>query len=238
MNLGTQGAPSIAAPSRWVGPPPPSASPTRTRPQGSFAARTFGNTLHAFLQSLADRIASGEHPADLRANLESWSPRIAALLRSSGLPPAEIPALTQSTSARPHPHPRRSARPVDSSIPPRCRNRTSPHRPHTSDNDPTPQTIRLDRTFLAGPTPLAPGETHRWIIDYKTATHAEQGIEAFLERERQTYAPQLETYAARLASPPATTRLALYYPLLSRLLWWTPSPSCAPPSPLVSSVAV
>ncbi len=49
-----------------------------------------------------------------------------------------------------------------------------------------------------------------WLVDYKTSRHEGAGVEAFLDRERDRYAPQLRTYAAlRTAS-----RQGLYFPLL------------------------
>ena len=36
----------------------------------------------------------------------------------------------------------------------------------------------------------------RWIVDYKTSSHEGAGLEEFLDRERERYAPQLERYAA------------------------------------------
>jgi len=85
--------------------------------------------------------------------------------------------------------------------------------------------IRLDRIFRAGPEPLAPGSDHLWIVDYKTTTHGPEGLDAFLAEERARYAPQLEAYATVLAQTEGepAIRLALYYPMLSKLIWW-PAP--------------
>ena len=84
--------------------------------------------------------------------------------------------------------------------------------------------IRIDRTFHAGPEPLVFGTDYLWIVDYKTTTHGTEGLDVFLRHEREKYAPQLEAYAAvlqRTKGEPAI-RLALYYPLLSKLIWWEP----------------
>ena len=63
-----------------------------------------------------------------------------------------------------------------------------------------------------------------WIIDYKTSSHSAEGLEAFLTEQRETYAPQLEGYARILAPAQGKTladvRLALYFPMLARLIWW------------------
>ena len=63
-----------------------------------------------------------------------------------------------------------------------------------------PRTLRIDRSFFAGPEPLLPepfpdDESCLWIIDYKTATHGPSGIEQFLDAEKLQYTAQLESYA-------------------------------------------
>ncbi|MBV8030788.1 MAG: hypothetical protein JO035_04705, partial [Betaproteobacteria bacterium] len=50
----------------------------------------------------------------------------------------------------------------------------------------------------------------RWIVDYKTSRHEGAGVEAFLDRELERYARQLEDYA----SASLGARTALYFPLL------------------------
>lgn len=52
----------------------------------------------------------------------------------------------------------------------------------------------------------------RWVIDYKTSQHEGAGREAFLDRERERYAPQMARYAG--AWPGGSARLALYFPLV------------------------
>jgi ATP-dependent exoDNAse (exonuclease V) beta subunit len=68
-----------------------------SRPEGSFAARSFGNVVHAALESLATRIATGQSPDELLAELPAWLPRIAALLRADGLPHATVNRLARET---------------------------------------------------------------------------------------------------------------------------------------------
>jgi hypothetical protein len=80
-------------------------------------------------------------------------------------------------------------------------------------------TIRLDRTFHAGPAPLVNGEEYLWIVDYKTTSHGTGKLEAFLDAERKKHAPQLDAYARKLTSE-KPIRLALYYPMLPQLIWW------------------
>ena len=100
-------------------------------------------------------------------------------------------------------------------------------RPHANDateqatiswTEDTPRMIRVDRMFLAGSKPHAAGEEYLWIVDYKTATHGGSDLDAFLEEQRQRYAPQLEAYAKELSAG-KPVRMALYFPALPRLIW-------------------
>jgi len=77
------------------------------------------------------------------------------------------------------------------------------------DGRPTP--LVLDRTFVA--------DGVRWIVDYKTSSHAGGDLEAFLESEKARYRPQLARYRAALAlTETRPIRTALYFPLLDRLV--------------------
>ncbi len=190
--------------------------PSFPRPEGSFSARVFGNTLHTFLELLATRLTANATPSQLLAELPTWQPRIAAILRASGLSPAEITAHTTSV-----------LRGLTQTLTdPNGQWLLSPNAESASESSFTAlgdrlTTLRLDRTFLAGPTPLSTGTTHRWIVDYKTADHGAGDLDVFLARERAKYAPQLETYARELASQiQQPIQLALYYPMLPHLIWW------------------
>jgi ATP-dependent exoDNAse (exonuclease V) beta subunit len=196
----------------WVRQPQLSTQTTYTRPEGSFEARILGNTTHTFLELLTQRAATGQPFESLQSDLKTWPTRIQTLLRAAGLAPEFIPTATSTilrsltrTLEDPHgrwlltPHPEAS---TETSI------------------STTTETIRLDRTFLAGPEPLTTGTTHLWIVDYKTGSHAAEGLEAFLAQQKSLYAPQLETYATHLAQLGLPVRLALYYPTLPALLWW------------------
>ncbi len=66
----------------------------------------------------------------------------------------------------------------------------------------------------------------RWIIDYKTSSHQGADIDAFLDREKTRYAPQLERYA-RLFPGKDTIHLGLYFPLLKGWREWL---ATAPPT--------
>jgi ATP-dependent helicase/nuclease subunit A len=65
----------------------------------------------------------------------------------------------------------------------------------------------IDRSFVA--------EGCRWVVDFKTSTHAGAGLEQFLESEIERYRPQLGLYRT-LASRagPEPVRAALYFPWL------------------------
>ncbi len=69
-------------------------------------------------------------------------------------------------------------------------------------------TLVIDRMFFENGT--------RWIVDYKTSSHEGAGVEAFLERERDRYSPQLARYAAVLGR----ARLGLYFPMLRGWREW------------------
>jgi ATP-dependent exoDNAse (exonuclease V) beta subunit len=76
--------------------------------------------------------------------------------------------------------------------------------------------VALDRTFV---------DEHgaRWIVDYKTGGHEGGDIDAFLDRERDRYRPQLERYAAIMRALDARPlRLGLYFPLLNGWREWAP----------------
>ncbi len=205
-----------------------------SRPEGSFAARSFGNVVHAALESCATRIATGHSPAALLAELPTWPPRLAALLRADGLPHATVNRLALEAQATLE----NTLRDPDGLwllAPNACASSelalTAWPTPQTANGQAAihPISIRIDRIFRAGADPRAPGEDVLWIVDYKTSTpHSSASLDDFLAHQRATYAPQLETYArilTQLPHPPdlpapKKVRLALYYPALPRLDWW------------------
>ena len=212
-----------------------------SRPEGSLAARSFGNVVHAALETIADRIAAGSSHGALLAEIPSWLPRLAALLRADGLAHATVNRLAreartalEDTLRDPDglwllaPH---AAAASEFAL-------TAWPESHNADGQPAirPTSIRIDRIFCAGSEPHTPGEDFLWIVDYKTsAPHSSASLEDFLVHQRAAYAPQLETYArilTQLPHPPdrpapKEVRLALYYPTLPRLLWW---PLANPPA--------
>ena len=195
------------------------AAPHFERSAGSVAARAFGNAVHAFLERITQQLAAGTSAPNILAALPSWTLRIAALLRSDGLPPAMVERLTQ-----------RVLYALDATLKdPQGLWLLSPHEGAATEYALIAWTeqrtaIRIDRIFREGPEPLSTGGSHLWVVDYKTTTHGPESLDAFLREEREKYAPQLDSYAAVLQqteSEPAI-RLALYYPMLSKLIWWKP----------------
>ncbi len=188
------------------------------RPEGSFRARVFGRTLHALLERAAARIAAGSSVPALTEELPAWPARVTAVLRAGGLAGRDLDALTpqvmrgvEKTLASAEgrwllmPHPQAAS---EASL-------------AAWDEDAGTQShLRLDRTFLAGAAPLEAGADYLWIVDYKTSTHAEAGLDAWLAQQQELYREQLESYARAVAAPEQPLRLALYFPLLSRLRWW------------------
>jgi hypothetical protein len=199
-----------------------------SRPEGSFAARSLGNAVHACLEILAARLRDGSQPSAIVAELPSWMPRIAAILRADGLPRATVDRLTRDTRAALE----NALRDPDGLwlLAPHSRSDSEysltawfdAHDPATQPNGPA--SVRIDRIFHAGPRPGAPGDDFLWIVDYKTADHSAAGINDFLAAQRAAYGPQLETYARILAparaKSPEQVRLALYFPAIPRLDWW------------------
>ena len=68
--------------------------------------------------------------------------------------------------------------------------------------------VRIDRTFIAG-------EGVRWIIDFKTSSHEDAGLDAFLDNECDRYRGQLDLYRRLFAQwQQRPVRAGLYFPLL------------------------
>ncbi len=203
------------------------------RPEGSFAARSFGNAVHACLEVFARRIAEGQTPASLLVELPSWSPRIAAILRADGLPRAAVDRLAREARFALE----KALRDPDGLW------LLAPHVAAASELALTSSTsasgeslavhrlasVRADRIFHAGAEPHLPGNDFLWIVDYKTSAPRATELSQFFAEQRAAYAPQLETYARILAPArsmePAQVRLALYFPSIPHLEWWKCDPS-------------
>ena len=189
------------------------------RPEGSFEARALGNAVHAFLEVLSKRLADGVKADELLREVAGWGPRIAAVLRGDGLPQTAVEKLAQR---------------VKTALGNVLRDRDGlwvlgAHAGASSEFaltawEQTRNSVRLDRVFRAGEEPLAAGDDCLWIVDYKTATHEGAGVEEFLAEERLKYEPQMLAYARVMQrdAEAGKLRVGLYYPMLPRLIWWTP----------------
>ncbi len=72
----------------------------------------------------------------------------------------------------------------------------------------------IDRTFIDN-------ENVRWVVDFKLSRHEGGDRAAFLDRERERYRAQLETYAKAVrAMETRPIRLGLYFPLLGGWREW------------------
>jgi ATP-dependent helicase/nuclease subunit A len=190
------------------------------RPEGSFAARAFGNAVHGFLELVTQRLKAGVPVETLAEEVAGWMPRIEAVLRAEGLAPSGM---------------RREAPRVLAAIETALNDREGQWVLGTREGAASEyafttwrerrSSFRLDRIFVAGAEPLAAGNDCLWIVDYKTATHGRGvGIETFLAEERIKYAPQMESYARAIGADAGEKqlRVGLYYPTLPKLLWWKP----------------
>ncbi len=187
------------------------------RPEGSFEARAFGNAVHGFLEIVTRQLTHAGNTEQMLKQVANWEPRIASVLRSDGLPATRVARLAVRV---------RSA--LENTLrDPEGLWVLSPHTEASSELaltswTETRKSVRLDRVFRAGATPLASGDDYLWIVDYKTTAHGHEGVEAFLAEERAKYAAQMETYAHTIKSVTSKVRLALYYPMIPSLTWWTP----------------
>lgn len=195
----------------WHGAPPPA---EETPPAVVFewageTARHVGTVVHRMLL----RIASEGIAAWDRARIERLSPAYRAALRQLGVAREELPEALERVRAA-------LARALDDA---RGRWLLAAHEEAGSEYALSGVWrgrlvhVTLDRTFVDGGT--------RWIVDYKTSVHEGADLDAFLDRERSRYAPQLERYAAIFAlRDTRPIRLGLYFPLLGGWREWEYAP--------------
>ncbi len=180
---------------------------------GSASARALGNVVHAMLEYAAQRFADGTTAEQLRQEAADWQGRHRALLRAEGLPPREVDAQADRVRLAVN---RTLLHPIGLWIL-QARTEARSEFPLTTWIGER-RVYRIDRVFRGGDAPGETGDCHRWIIDYKTASHGREGLEAFLDREQAKYDEQLERYAAALGD--TDPRLGLWFPLLGQLRWW------------------
>lgn len=190
------------------------------RPGGSLKARAVGSVVHALFEELA-RLSGAA--AEVAGGMDRWRARAAVMLRQAGLArPAADAESARVVQALKNALEDGVGRWILSAQP-EAETESSWSSWREVSADDALATLRADRIFRAGELPESAGETHVWIVDYKTAQHSGAGLGEFLAAERAKYEPQLARYGQmmRLAYGPALPlRLALYYPLLPKLIWW------------------
>ncbi len=162
-------------------------------------ARVLGDILH---QDLCQLAGEADIPAAIAALSSSWSMR----LRARGLERhQELSALERLTKAMQLLKSSATAswllqrRKVDG----------AEQALAVLDNRGRPRRYVVDRTFIE--------DGARWIVDYKTSEPAPgEAPEVFFASQVKRYQAQLEAYAAIFA--PNVPRIALYFPLLDKLL--------------------
>ena len=196
------------------------------RHEGGLLARALGNAVHAFLQQLAQLLATQPWNA-ARAALAQMQPRIAANVRSTGVEPAHAGRIAA----------RALQIVLKTADDPLAQWILTPHAEAANEVRWTGviggslRTVQIDRVFRAGPTPRTAGDSARpsadqntwWIIDYKTAHEDGLDPDAALPELREIFAPQIEAYAKVLRNLRGEdTNLCggLYYPRMSKLDWW------------------
>jgi len=189
--------------------------PRFERPEGSFAARSFGNAVHAFLELAAGRLAAGAGPKELLGEVSGWKDRAVALLRGDGLRPAEVEALSRRVVEAVS---RTLREPVGLWLLGARADGRSEYALTVGDEDEQPSRVRMDRVFRAGAKPGEAGVDCVWVVDYKTGSHGSEGMDEWMERERVKYAGQMEAYARALGGE--EVRLGLWYPVVGRMVWW------------------
>ncbi len=211
-------SPLLQPTSTFVFAPKPAIAQRFRRPEGSFEVRAFGTAVHLFLETLSAELSAGSSTQDLLEKVAGWLPRIAAVLRSSGLSPQAVDPL----AARVQKALRSTLQDPEGLWVLMARNEASSEHAITSWEQER-SSVRIDRIFRAGAEPFAPGDDYLWIVDYKTTHYTGTAREEFLARERERYAGQLTAYARTMlnAIPKASIRLGLYYPMLPGLTWWT-----------------
>jgi ATP-dependent exoDNAse (exonuclease V) beta subunit len=178
----------------------------------------LGTAVHALLEEISRLRATNDWEAVRRA-LPRLEPRIAAQARASGLDPARASQIAAQALQLA----------LKASHSPQGQWILSPHPDAASELRWAGvvagilRTVRVDRVFRAGPSPLSEGQEAWWIVDYKTAHADNLDPAAALPELRKVFAPQLEAYAAvlrNLHGQDAVLRAALFYPRMSLLDWW------------------
>jgi ATP-dependent exoDNAse (exonuclease V) beta subunit len=200
-----------------------------SRPEGSFEQRARGNAIHAMLEFVSESWARAGNPCD-PAPLAPRLERLArTVLRRAGLSPARVETLVPTLAAvvlaaATHPEGRWILAPHPGAQSEWSFSEWTSNLAESNAAEARLRTLRVDRAFRAGEAPLGSGSRCLWIIDYKTG--AEPGsivINAWLEAQKESSRPQLETYGSALRAfypDKLDLRYGLYFPELLRLVTW------------------
>jgi ATP-dependent helicase/nuclease subunit A len=188
------------------------------RHEGGIASRALGTAVHRLLEETA-RLRLTLDWSAVQASLAEMAPRIAARVRTAGIPQEEA----LSIAARALKLARQAASDPSGQWILSPRGGAASEEAWSGVAGDTVRTIRIDRIFRAGLEPLSEGQDAWWIIDFKTA-HAD-GLDrsTALAELRALFGPQLESYAAILRLRTGKTlpiRAGLYYPGMSVFDWW------------------
>ena len=194
---------------RWVPAEPPS-EPASAQDTPSFrwvgdTLRHIGTVVHAILQEIArDGVAQWD-----QARVEAARPRIETALRGKGVAADELDGAVRKVQLAIE---RTLADEQGRWVLDDARHReASSELAFTGVLDGKLVSVRVDRTFVDV-------DGTRWIVDFKTSSHAGAGLEEFLANEAERYRGQMETYRRLLSLQRAgDVRAALYFPLLARL---------------------
>ncbi|MFZ1942821.1 MAG: 3'-5' exonuclease, partial [Acidobacteriaceae bacterium] len=204
------------------------------RPQGSWRARVFGTVLHAFMEPLADILKQNSDESTRVRSIDALSQPIRLQLLSSGHPPKEaardaarIVAALRNVAADEHGRWILSEHSVPSGKETKAVLSRGFEVSLTAMHGNGLRSIRVDRMFIAGAAPMDSDTDTLWIVDFKTASHGAGQVDEFLAKERELYAEQMQLYGdiARIVYPETRNlRLGVYYPLLTRFVWWSSEP--------------
>lgn len=190
-----------------------------TRHTGGLFSRVLGIATHTLLEELAHLRSTLDWPTAL-AELVKKTPAVQADLRARGLDAQAATKLAAEAFALAD---AASRDPLGQWV-------LQPHAEAASEQSWTGlvqselRTVQADRTFRAGTEPHAEGESVWWIVDYKTAHADGLDLVTALPELRAQFAGQLEAYAKMLRNLKGSDvqiRLALYYPRLQTLDWWS-----------------